>query len=135
MVNRPCIVCGEPSPGTRCPEHTTEHARTRVRGTARQRGYDSRWDALSKRARRMQPWCSDCRSTVDLTTDHLPTAWERKAQGKSIRLRDVAVVCGDCNSTRGSSRPTGDTPRGPALGPSTGADFQTENHSHVAGGL
>jgi len=33
--------------------------------SARELGYDAQWDRLSKRARRMQPFCIDCGSTED----------------------------------------------------------------------
>ena len=61
MTLRPCLDCGEPTALTRRPEH---------------RGYDAEWDRLSRRARRLQPWCSDCGSTEDLQADHLPSAWD-----------------------------------------------------------
>jgi hypothetical protein len=57
----------------------------------------------------MQGFCTDCRRTTDLTTDHSPEAWRRKAQGKPIRLVDVDVVCASCNARRGRQRP-GDIP-------------------------
>lgn len=98
MTLRPCVVCGEPATGTRCSEH---------------RGYGSyAWTRLSKRARRLQPWCSDCGSTEDLQCDHSPQAWERAAQRKPLRLKDIDVVCGACNRARGSARPdqTGGAP-------------------------
>jgi len=90
MTLRPCLDCGEPTALTRRPEH---------------RGYDAEWDRLSRRARRLQPWRSDCGSTEDLQADHLPSAWERRAQRKPLRLKDIEVVCGECNRARGSSRP------------------------------
>lgn len=74
------------------------------RGTGRQRGYDAAWDRLSKRARRRQPFCSDCGREDHLTTDHSPEAWERRAAGLPIRLEDVDVVCVWCNSERGPAR-------------------------------
>lgn len=105
MSLRPCIDCGEPTPATRCPEHDT-----RARRPSREAGYDHAWDKLSRRARAIQPWCSDCGATEQLTADHLPEAWARKAAGKVIRLRDVDVLCSPCNSRRGSSRTGGDRP-------------------------
>ncbi|MCG7582781.1 hypothetical protein [Mycolicibacterium sp. OfavD-34-C] len=96
---KPCIQCGEVSDQSRCPEHRKD---TRDK---RERGYDWRWDELSRRARRLQNFCGICGSTDDLQADHLPSAWERKAQGKVIRLADIQVVCGTCNRDLGSSRP------------------------------
>lgn len=113
MTMRPCLDCGTPSEGPRCPEHATE-----AKGTRHARGYDAAWTRLSKRARRLQPFCSDCGSTEDLQTDHTPEAWAAKAQGKPIKLSMVDVVCGPCNRARGAARgpstrgqaPSGDHP-------------------------
>jgi 5-methylcytosine-specific restriction endonuclease McrA len=101
----PCIVCGEPSPEPRCIAHARTREGARQRGTFRQRAYDGAWDRLSKRARKLQPFCLDCGSTANLTADHLPAAWARKERGLPIRLQDVEVVCRDCNARRGESRP------------------------------
>ncbi len=111
MTLRPCILCGEPVEGPRCAEHTVH-----TKASARARGYDAAWDRLSKRARRLQPWCTDCGATDDLQCDHLPSAWERAEAGKAVRLVDVEVVCGPCNRRRGASRGNavtrGDAPGG-----------------------
>jgi 5-methylcytosine-specific restriction enzyme A len=100
---KPCVQCGEPTDRNRCPQHRPPDRR-KVNAAAR--GYDWQWTKLSKRARRLQPWCTDCGTTEDLQTDHLPTAWERKAAGKPLRLADVEVVCGPCNRARGAARGT-----------------------------
>lgn len=71
---------------------------------ARQRGYDTAWTRLSKRARTKQQFCSDCGATDGLQADHTPQAWERHAQGLPIRLEDIDVVCGQCNRARGAAR-------------------------------
>lgn len=90
---RPCLDCGTPTEGTRCPEHT--QAKTHdLSATAR--GYDARWQRLSTRARRLQPWCLDCGTTDDLTGDHL--------QWPATKLEHVAVVCRACNTRRGAAR-------------------------------
>lgn len=109
MTMRPCIECGEPTTATRCDDCHKPNAPKIT--NARAAGYDSAWDKLSKRARQLQPFCQDCGSRDDLTTDHSPEAWRRKAAGKSIRLRDVAVVCRSCNSKRGQARPTSRKPQ------------------------
>ena len=107
MTWKPCIVCGEPAAYERCYEHRLPSRQT---SSAHSRGYDAAWVKLSKRARRLQPWCSDCHTTEDLTCDHTTEAWVRKAKGLPIRLEDVDVVCRSCNTRRGRARPTGDTP-------------------------
>lgn len=108
-VLKPCLEagCGELSDGPRCDEHRPSATALRV-GSPYERGYDQRWRRLSERARRLQPWCSDCGTDDDLTSDHLPSAWARRAAGLPLRLRDVEVVCRDCNAARGSSRPGSD---------------------------
>ena len=109
MTLRPCLDCGEPSDAPRCPEHTIN-----TRPDATTRGYDAAWKRLSKRARRLQQFCTDCGATENLQTDHTPQAWARKAAGKPIRLQDIDVVCGPCNRARGAARghtaTRGDTP-------------------------
>ena len=107
MTLSPCIACGEPTDGARCSDHQLDDGKAPT--TAR--GYDQTWRKLSERARRRQPWCSDCYTTEDLTADHSETAWRRRAAGKPIRLRDVDVVCRSCNAIRGRARPTGEDPR------------------------
>ena len=114
MTLKPCLDCGEPSDSSRCSEHKLTIVDTRP--TAAQRGYDAAWHRLSTRARTLQPFCSDCGTTEDLQCDHTPEAWQRKAKGKPIRLRDVDVVCGPCNRERGAARgkavTRGNAPRG-----------------------
>ncbi len=101
MTAKPCLDCGTLSASTRCPPC---------------RGYDSEWERLSKKARKLQPFCSDCGATEDLQADHSPEAWTRRAAGKPIRLKDVDVVCGPCNIGRGQARPEpGGTPPAKAL--------------------
>lgn len=89
-VKKPCLDCGTPTASTRC--------------TAC-RGYDSAWERLSQRARKLQPFCTDCGATENLQADHSPEAWARRAAGKAIRLKDIDVVCGPCNVARGQARP------------------------------
>ena len=121
MTWTPCIDCGTPAPTTRC----TEHTKPDLRGTATQRGYDSTWAALSRRARRAQPFCTDCGARDDLTVDHSPEAWARKNAGLVIRLQDVDVCCRSCNSKRGRARPTGENPERVGQAPPVKADFPT----------
>lgn len=80
---------------------------TRPRTAAKReanKGYGARWNRLSKRARKLQPFCSDCGTMDDLTADHTEEAWKRGKAGKLIRLQDIDVVCRSCNSSRGPAR-------------------------------
>ncbi len=112
---RPCLGCGvvvmEPDSkhGARCESCTEEWKAARPRRGERKSkasswalGYDSKWRRLSKRARQLQPWCSDCHSTEDLTADHL--RWP------ALSLADIDVVCRSCNSKRGAIRGPGGAP-------------------------
>lgn len=117
---RPCISCGEPGTESRCAEHrrearrdvgwTAESARRGELGlrSAASRGYDSAWRRLADRAKRAQPFCSDCghwgSNGNPLTVDHSVQAWDRRSVGLPIRLCDVDVVCRRCNSARGPAR-------------------------------
>lgn len=103
MTLRPCLDCGGLSKHSRCPDH--DRGAWHTEGTAHQRGYDHRWTKLSRRARKLQPFCTLCGTTDNLTTDHLASAWQRKAEGKVIRLADVRVLCQPCNVDAGTSRP------------------------------
>lgn len=103
---KPCLTCGVPGPARYCPAHQPTRSMPKV--SPRQRGYDTAWDKLSARARKLQPFCTDCGTRDDLTADHSAEAWERKAQGKPIRLQDVDVVCRTCNARRGDPREHGD---------------------------
>lgn len=119
---RPCLHpgCGEPTDNTRCPEHTTHKAKP----SARARGYDAAWDRLSRKARKLQPWCTDCGATEDLQLDHLPEAWARHDAGLPIRVQDVEVCCGPCNRARGAGRTRGEAPTGAIGTPRVEADFE-----------
>ncbi len=98
MTLKPCAICGEPSEANRCDAHR------RPNKSPAKLGYDWAWIQLSKRARRLQPFCTDCGRTDNLEADHTPEAWSRKAAGLTIRLEDIEVVCGPCNRARGAAR-------------------------------
>ncbi|CAG7845783.1 hypothetical protein USB125703_02058 [Pseudoclavibacter triregionum] len=129
MTFKPCIECGEPSERSRCDEHQLPSTPHKLNSNAR--GYDQTWRLLSERARRLQPWCTDCGTTDDLTCDHSEQAWIRRHQGKPIRLRDVDVVCRSCNARRGRARPTGDDPHAAAPEPRRQSNCRT----HTRGGI
>ncbi len=119
---RPCLGCGEPCEGSRCPECAPVAERARPpKASPRARGYDSRWDRLSARLRRVA-CCSGCGARDDLQLDHLPGAWQRVARGLPLRPGvDVDVKCGSCNRIAGPSRtvtdPGGETPSGGVADP------------------
>ena len=108
---KPCLDCHELTEDSRCHNCLRDHVNARERATDRhrssptERGYGYAWRRLSERARKLQPWCSRCGTDENLSVDHLPSAWERHAQGKSIRLEDIDILCLSCNGSIGSSRP------------------------------
>lgn len=126
MTLRPCLECGTPSPRPRCPEHTPRDTKT----SAHKRGYDWQWTRLSKRARKLQNWCTDCGATEGLQADHTPQAWARKEAGKPIRLQDIAIRCGPCNRSAGAARGNavtrGDAPSTAEPDPLVKAKFEWE---------
>lgn len=121
MIQRPCLTCGElTTSSTRCDD--CRRARDReaeavryARDGRRQRreGHESAaWRRLSKKARKMQPWCNLCGRRANelepyerLELDHLPSAWDKYEHNKPILLTDVQVLCNTCNTKIGSSRP------------------------------
>lgn len=136
MTLSPCLECGEPADTTRCSECASEHRRAQHdrKSPPAARGYDAAWNRLSMRARRLQPFCSDCGATTDLQADHSPEAWERKAAGLPLRLRDIDVVCGYHNRQRGAQRPNQTPPGGIPAGQSPETHSQESNFaSHTLG--
>ena len=90
MTLSPCLDCGEPTTGPRCPEHTVD-----PKASATDRGYDGAWTKLSRRARRLQPFCTDCGT--------------RRTQGTFCRNTCLLDHDGECNDGGpGASGFTGD---------------------------
>lgn len=98
MTARPCARCGDIIPtGTYCSD-------CRPKPTPRPRGHihgnPTKWKALSAKARRLQPWCSKCDATTDLTTDHvIPYS---VAPALAYCRENTRILCRSCNSTRGN---------------------------------
>lgn len=95
-LKRPCVVCGQPCVGSRCPAHALA-AKPRPKTAAR--GYGSRWRRLAKQAKERWPYCCECGATNDLTVDHLLPGKE------AWTLDDVQVLCRGCNSRKGAPKP------------------------------
>lgn len=131
MTLRPCLTCGEPVQASYCPEHQPSKPSGRNKPAPSKIGYGFTWRKLSERARRLQPWCSDCGTTEDLTCDHSREAWERFEQGKTIRLIDVDVLCRRCNALKGKQRPGGIPREGDESSPACKA----QTPSHTPGGI
>jgi 5-methylcytosine-specific restriction protein A len=98
LPRQPCLDCGAPATGPRCPVHTRR--RDANRGTTTQRGYGSSWQRVAKAAIARQPWCSDCGATEDLTADHVVM----RVEGGSGDPANVEVCCRPCNTRRSNRR-------------------------------
>ncbi|ETB13982.1 HNH endonuclease [Mycobacterium avium] len=55
---------------------------------------------LSKATRKAQPWCLDCRSTTDLTCDHIIPVAERP--DLAWEPLNLTTRCRSCNGRRGN---------------------------------
>ena len=118
-----CADCGDLTDAARCIACKPREAKK----SATARGYGSAWQRLSTRARRLQPWCSDCGAVNDLTVDHSKDAWEAHEEGREITIDLVDVVCRACNSRRGQARDLGTRPVKGAAGPTGKAKFPSQN--------
>jgi 5-methylcytosine-specific restriction protein A len=99
--------------GGRCLD--CRRAKERARGTRTSRGYDNDWLRLSANAIAQHPYCSNCRSTEDLTADHIVP----KSKGGRNVLSNVQVLCRSCNSGKregGRDRLEGSSQRNPPPG-------------------
>lgn len=134
-----CLTCGEIAERSYCEEHFVEAqraSRPAVSGRRRTSG-DSRWKRLSRKARKLQPFCSDCGATEDLQLDHTPETWQRIEDRLPIRLEHTGgVVCGPCNRARGDAFTDGGRGyRWPELSPGAQGQITNsfENSSQIGG--
>lgn len=84
---RPCLECGSPTKGTRCPLH--EAARQHVRNQARTQ-YRGSWRAYSKARRRGAVACPRCGVFFDQA--------DRKRRSTTDHTTGL-VLCQSCNSS------------------------------------
>ena len=119
----PCLACGIAATLTqgRCGDchraKRREYAATSYERHGRRQRPErevqaSKWKRLSKRARALQPFCTDCHRTPaqlaeheQLEADHTPAAWAAVLAGRAITLQMVEVVCSTCNVARGPAQP------------------------------
>jgi len=102
---RPCLACGTPTPHSRCEPCAAARAadleRRRQRPSTSRRGYGTRWQRLSRRARVLQPWCSRCGTTVDLTADHVDALAAGGTRTPRVDDGSIDVLCRRCNASKG----------------------------------
>lgn len=99
-MQRPCISCGELiASGSRCQECKPKENRPRRPGRKGRSTSDWTWRKLSEKMRRLQPWCSECPATEDLTVNHVIPISERP--DLAHEELNLTVLCRSCNSKRG----------------------------------
>jgi 5-methylcytosine-specific restriction enzyme A len=106
MLKRPCLDCGRLTTGSRCPDHTRAHQRTRDLARRddpmRQLRRSSAWRRLSEQARAQQPWCSvpGCHD-LDLTADHIISPL---LGGGPLDPNNVQVLCRTHQNRKGDQQ-------------------------------
>lgn len=99
MSLKPCVVCGDISDRSRCPEHRARDTRTNRTHVAWKN--NAHWKNLSKRLRRLSPFCETCGAIEDLTTDHiLPVDAHPELVYSEENCR---ILCRPCNGKRGNA--------------------------------
>jgi len=96
MTTRPCLDCGTPTTKTRCPRCTSRQNRQRDqrRGGSTQRGYGSRWRAVSRPVWQGKP-CSYCGAPAQGADHVIP-----KARGGTDDVANLTPACTACNSAK-----------------------------------
>lgn len=93
-LHRPCLVCGEPTRASRCPEH-------QLKDTPRSHvayANNARWKSLSKRIRKASPFCEQCGSGDQLQVDHIIP--ESVAPELAYAEENLRVLCALDNNRR-----------------------------------
>jgi 5-methylcytosine-specific restriction protein A len=100
-MKKPCLDCGELANKPRCPvcSKKYEKFKSTSRPSRADRGYDANWKRLSKQLRLLQPYCSFCKRTKDLTVDHIVPL----SNGGFTVESNLQVLCRSCNSSKGAS--------------------------------
>lgn len=100
MPLRPCLTCEAPSSESYC----VACRALAIRKPSNPAYNDPKWKRLSKRARRLSPFCALCGSPDDLTLDHSLEAWAFHKRGRAVPLSLVRVLCRSCNSRQGKAQ-------------------------------
>jgi 5-methylcytosine-specific restriction endonuclease McrA len=101
---RPCLDCGTPCRGSRCPTHQ------RVQQLAKDARRPTRRSHHETQRRRQQvrdqPWCAACGTTTDLTAEHVVPVAEAVARGVPVEEAEagpLTTLCLPCNSRLGAT--------------------------------
>jgi hypothetical protein len=104
MALKPCLDCGHPSPGSRCPPCTRARERPRQRVKDQQRTHAERQRrraAVAQHVAEFGWWCpgwgdQDPHPSTDLTADHVVPVSQGGLDGPPV------VRCRTCNGRRGA---------------------------------
>ncbi len=101
MSLKPCKDCGEPVEHTRCPDCAREVQRPESSKNREHVAFAnlSRWKNLSKRVRRIQPWCDVCGTDQRLQANHVISTKERP--DLTYAMENLSVLCAKHNGGRG----------------------------------
>ena len=93
---QPCVECGDLSNRNRCEAHQLPSApKNRTNHVAY--ANRSRWKNLSRRLRRMSPFCEMCGTKDDLTVDHIVRVTDRPEW--TYEVDNLRVLCRTHNSS------------------------------------
>lgn len=89
---RPCIVCGTPAPGSRCPLHATGWSSVDSRASA---SYGSEWRRLRRTVLSEEPFCRGCGGEAT-DVDHILN----RARGGSDERSNLQPLCHPCHARK-----------------------------------
>lgn len=94
MLMQPCVECGDLSMKNRCEAHQLPSA-PKNRDNHVAYANRSRWKNLSRRLRKMSPFCEMCGAKDDLTVDHIVRVTDRPEW--TFAVDNLRVLCRRCN--------------------------------------
>lgn len=89
MTMTSCLVCGELSERARCEQHRITKTKTNTDHVAF--ANNARWKKLSKKLRKLSPFCELCGTPEDLTVDHLVRVTDRPEW--TYEIDNLRVLC------------------------------------------
>ena len=104
MTSRPCLDCGTPTQGTRCPTHERAAQRAHHNPEYDSPGYRRlRKSVMRQWLQEHGPLCPGWQrpphQAYDLTVDHIIPV----ARGGQTARSNLQVLCSTCNSAKGDS--------------------------------
>ena len=108
---KPCLDCGTPTHGTRCPAHQREHDRVRADAPQRRARSSARYQqARAAAKRRDNHRCQRCGATDNLEAHHLVALADG---GDPYSLSNLVTLCARCHREGGTLTVENATPATP----------------------